>query len=149
MSYTRTNYRVTGAQINDDAVTSAKIAARAVVASSIATAIVAQSHLATNARFAKGYQAAAQCSSTGTVRVSTGLASPVYAMAFEKTSGTVANRFKKLRFFSAAGSYVYFQLHAQTYTTTTLHASVTVYLFQETLYAATATIQFNWLAFEA
>jgi len=179
VSYTRTNYRITGAQIDDDAVTSAKISARAVVASSIATAIVAnphmaadavtaaiiaarnvkassiataivaQSHLATNARFAKGYQANARCSSTGTVRVPTGLASPVYAMAFEKTSGTVSNRFKKLRFVSAAGSYVYFKLHRQTCTTMTTHASVTVYFFKETPYAATATIQFNWLAFEA
>ncbi len=181
MSYTRTNFRVTGAQIDDDAVTSAKIKARNVVASSIATAIVAtshlgtgavtnpklaadavsaaqiiarnvrassiataivaQSHLALNAKFAKGYKSNIKSSTSAVIKVSTGLASPVYGMAFGRASATVANRFKKLGYRRATGSYIMFQLYRQTWTSSNK--------FKETLYTSSATIQFNWLAFEA
>lgn len=89
---------------------------------------------------ARGYKSNIKSSTSAYVKVSTGLVSPLYGIALERASATVANRFKKLRYARATGSYILFRLYRQTWTTSNK--------FKETLYLSSATIQFNWLAWE-
>lgn len=90
---------------------------------------------------ARGYKSNVKSSTSAYVKVSTGLASPLFGIAFERASATVVNRFKKLRYARATGSYLLFRLYRLTWTSSNK--------FKETLYTSSATIQFNWLAFEA
>lgn len=111
------------------------------MASSIATATVALSHMVDAMKHKQGYKSNIKSSTSATIKVSTGLTSPVYGIVLERASATVAMRFKKLRYRRATGSYVLLQVYRLTWTSSNK--------YKETLYTSSTTVQFNWLAFEA
>jgi len=116
--------------------------ARAVVASSIATGVVAASHLAAGVKMAKGeYTPSSPVVTDAThssiIYVSTGLASPVYGMAFMAQSQTGMNSKRQLRLIGATGSYLKFL------------GVIATTSGRYGLVSSTTTFEFTWLAWEA
>ena len=136
--HTRTNYRITGKNIDDDVVTATKILTSNIQASHL-SATSLDNHI-------KRGVASVTTTAAGLASVATGLASPVYGIASPTSSGAQTQYQRTMVYSSAAGSKIFFHCLSLDFSTNAVSGNTGITVSNRVI--ASANIKFNYIAFE-